>query len=83
MGKLNTRSYLWTCHSAVALTTFADVWPRATETEIGAALYAIGVGRALTLDSDVPQETWASLFLNHNCLIWVVVFFGNIKKRPG
>ena len=33
---------------AVAFTAFADVWPRATETEIGAALCAIGAGRALT-----------------------------------
>ena len=32
----------------VAFTAFADVWPRATETEIGAALCAIGAGRTLT-----------------------------------
>ena len=30
---------------AVAFTAFADVWPRAIETEIGAALWAIGGGR--------------------------------------
>ena len=34
---------------AAAFTAFADVWPRATETEIGAALCAIGAGRTLTL----------------------------------
>ena len=34
---------------AVALTAFADAWPRAIETEIGAALCAIGAGRTLTL----------------------------------
>jgi len=34
---------------AVALTAFADAWPRAVETEIGAALCAIGAGRTLTL----------------------------------
>ena len=34
---------------AVALTTFADAWPRAIETEIGAALCAIGAGRTLIL----------------------------------
>ena len=34
---------------AVAFTAFADAWPRARETEIGAALCAIGVGRTLTL----------------------------------
>ena len=34
---------------AVAFTAFADVWPRAPETEIGAALCAIGTGRTLTL----------------------------------
>ena len=33
---------------AVALTAFPDAWPRAIETEIGAALCAIGVGRTLT-----------------------------------
>ena len=32
----------------VALTAFADAWPRAIETEIGAALCAIGAGRTLT-----------------------------------
>ena len=39
---------------AVAFTAFADVWPRATVTETGAALCAIGAGRTLTFDySDV------------------------------
>ena len=33
---------------AVTFTAFADVWPRATETEIGVALCAIGVGKILT-----------------------------------
>ena len=33
---------------AVAFTAFADVWTRATGTEMGATLCAIGVGRALT-----------------------------------
>ena len=33
---------------AVSFTAFADVWPRATETEIGAALCAIDAGRTLT-----------------------------------
>ena len=35
-------------HPAVAFTVFAEVWPRTTETEIGAALCAIGAGRTLT-----------------------------------
>ena len=35
---------------AVAFTAFADVWPMATEKEIGAALRATGTGRALTYD---------------------------------
>ena len=35
--------------AAVALTVFADAWPWAIETEIGAALCAIGAGRTLTL----------------------------------
>ena len=34
--------------SAIAFTASADVWPRATETEIGAALCAIGAGGTLT-----------------------------------
>ena len=34
---------------AVGFTTFAEAWPRAIETEIGAALCVIGAGRALTL----------------------------------
>ena len=33
---------------AVAFTAFANVWPRATEMKIGAALCAIGAGRTLT-----------------------------------
>ena len=32
----------------VALTAFADAWPRAIETEIGAVLCAFGAGRTLT-----------------------------------
>ena len=32
---------------SVAFTAFADVWPRAIETEIGAALCAIGAGKGL------------------------------------
>ena len=47
MGKLNTRSYQYTNPPAVAFTAFADVLPRATETEIG-DLCAIGAGRTLT-----------------------------------
>ena len=35
---------------AVALTAFADEWPRAIEPEIGAALCAIGCGKRLLLD---------------------------------
>ena len=33
----------------IALIAFADAWPRAIETEIGAALCAIGAGRTLTV----------------------------------
>ena len=35
---------------AVAFTAFADVWPRANEMEIGAALCAIVAGRTLAFD---------------------------------
>ena len=34
---------------AVAFTAFTDVWPRATESEIGPAIGAIGAGRTLSL----------------------------------
>ena len=34
---------------ALAFTAFADAWPRAIETEIGAALCAIGRGKELVL----------------------------------
>ena len=33
---------------AAAFTAFADMWPRATETDIGATLCAIAAGRTLT-----------------------------------
>ena len=35
---------------AVALTAFAGAWPRARETEIGAALCAIGAGKDFNFD---------------------------------
>ena len=35
---------------AVAPTAFADAWPRAIETEIGAALCAIGHGKDFDFD---------------------------------
>jgi len=34
-------------NGAVAFTAFADAWPKAIETEIGAALCAIGHGKGL------------------------------------
>ena len=39
----------------VALTAFADAWPRATETEIDAAICAIGAERTLTFDELFTQ----------------------------
>ena len=39
---------------AVAHPAFADAWPRAIETEIGAALCAIGAGRTLNFDFELP-----------------------------
>ena len=38
---------------AVAFTAFADAWPRAIETEIGAALCAIGLGKDFDLTFDL------------------------------
>ena len=45
---------------AVAFTAFTDVWPRATETEIGAALCAIGAGRTLNF-FDYPLDVCFSM----------------------
>ena len=42
---------------AVAFTALVDVWPRATETEIGAALYTIGAGRILNFFDYVNFRT--------------------------
>ena len=41
---------------AVAFTAFADLWPRAPETEIGAALCAIGAERTLTFDLNLDID---------------------------
>ena len=41
VGKLNSRSYHWTSPHPVGFTAFADAWPRAIETEIGAVLCAM------------------------------------------
>ena len=45
---------------AVAFTAFADVWPRATETEMGAALCAIGAVGTLTLTFE--SDIWAGWY---------------------
>ena len=49
---------------AVAFTTFADAWPRAIETEIGAALWAIE--RRKDFDFDYSQKSFenASFCIN-------------------
>ena len=49
---------------AVALTAFADAWPRAIETEIGTALCAIGRGKDFDFD-----------FLNTLLFSYFVLFF--------
>ena len=41
---------------AVALTAFADAWPRAIETEIGAAPCAIRRGKDFDFDSDIKGK---------------------------
>ena len=41
---------------AVALTAFADAWPRAIETEIGAALFAIGRGKDFDFDFETRVD---------------------------
>ena len=40
----------------VAFTAFADAWPRAIETELGAALCAIGVGKDFDLTNKVIKK---------------------------
>ena len=51
---------------AVALTAFADTWPRAIETEIGTALCAIGAGRTLILAFDFFANAYVVLFPRHH-----------------
>ena len=41
---------------AVVFTAFADVWPRVTETEIGAALCAIGAGKVFDFDCNARKN---------------------------
>ena len=48
---------------AVAFTAFANVWPRATETEIGAALCAIGAGKDFDFDFDLLSQLYFTLYM--------------------
>ena len=50
---------------AVALTAFADAWPRATETEIGAALCAIRRGKDFDFDFDLDTEYRGAENISH------------------
>ena len=75
VGKLNTRSYQWTSPPVVALTAFADAWPRAIEMEIGAALCAIGAGRTLTLRAHRLVGTAFHLPIFHLMLLLFVCSF--------
>ena len=45
---------------AVALTAFADAWPRAIETEIGAALCVIGRGKGLLTETILTFHKYSS-----------------------
>ena len=54
--------------SAVAFTAFADVWPRATEMEMVAALCAIGAGRNLTLDFLLLSDLFCLNFMRSNAI---------------
>ena len=57
---------------SVAFTAFADAWPRAIETEIGAALFAIGrrkdfdfLNGKLAISSRSDHQLGSSLFTEY------------------
>ena len=50
---------------AVAFTAFADAWPSAIETEIGAALCAIGAGKDFNI-FDLPSQSEKFVFSSDN-----------------
>ena len=47
---------------AIAFTAFADAWPRSIETEIGAALCAIGRGKDCDFFFDNKSQLLANPF---------------------
>ena len=60
---------------AVAFTAFADAWPRAIETEIGAALCAIGRGKDSEYDTCSPTiQSWTKIMRQISVFIkrWIV-----------
>ena len=59
---------------AVAFTAFADVWPRATETEIGAALCHIGVGTTLNFFDRIEYGASPNALQSLNITIVFLVF---------
>ena len=57
--------YQWTSPPAEAFIVFTDLRPRATETEVGAALCAIGAGGTLTF-LFLTNSNITLVFLNSN-----------------
>ena len=58
---------------AVAFTAFAEVWPPATETEIGTALSAIGAKRTLSSDFLLVGPSCLSSSLNYSQLVIIAL----------
>ena len=57
---------------AAAITAFADVWPKATETEMGATLCAIGAeGTFLLLGGNFLEREQASSKIKEKFEDWV------------
>ena len=50
---------------ALAFTAFADAWPKAIETEIGAALCAIGRGKGLYIGKLKYRRTFIRDFMEY------------------
>ena len=64
----------------VAFTAFADAWPRAIETEIGAALCAIGAGKDFDFFSLIFIKVRESkLFGQH--IVFIIFLHGFLQSH--
>ena len=68
----------------VAFSAFADAWPRAPETEIGAALCVIGAGRTLTFDLNLEKAPKFFVFKSRaHSKFWRPLFGLLLWKKKG